>query len=75
MMRTSGGGWFTGSLQATTSQEILGASTPLLDTNTPITQQSGCTDVYQLRCVDPSFTCASLVQGYQTLFVGAPTSP
>ncbi len=72
---TSAEGWFTGSLQATTDQEILGASTPLLDTNPPITQQSGCASVYQLRCVDPSFTCASLVQSYQTLFVGAPTGP
>jgi hypothetical protein len=72
---TSAGGWLTGSLQATSDQEILGASTPLLDTNTPITQESGCANVYQLRCVDPSFTCASLVQGYETLFVGAPTSP
>jgi len=28
--------------------------------------------VYQLRCVDSTFTCASLVQGYQTLFLNAP---
>ena len=72
---TSAGGWFTGSLEATSDQETVGASTPLLDTNVSITPWSGCASVYQLVCVDPSFTCASLVQGYQTLFVGAPASP
>jgi hypothetical protein len=72
---TSAGGWLTGSLEATSAQETLGASSPLLDTNVAITPRSGCTSLYQVRCVDPGFTCASLVQGYQTLFVGAPASP
>ena len=65
------GGWFTGSLSAKDGQEIVGASTSILDTTPTFTQQS-CTDVYQLKCVNPTFTCAALVQGYQTLFVGAP---
>jgi len=68
-------GWFTGSLSSTVDQNILGANNPALDTTVPISPRSDCTSVYQVKCVDPSFTCASLVQGYQTLFVGAPISP
>ena len=70
---SSANGWFTGSLGSTIDQQIVAASTPLLDTSVPITPRSDCTSIYQVKCVDPGFTCASLVQGYQTLFVGAPT--
>jgi hypothetical protein len=69
---SSQSGWFTGSLGSTVDQEIVGASTPLLDTTVPITPRSDCTSVYQVKCVDPTLTCASLVQSYQTIFVGAP---
>ncbi len=64
--------WLTGPLQFSVDQQTLGASIPLLDTTVAITPRSGCTSAYQFRCVDSTFTCASLVQGYQTLFVNAP---
>jgi hypothetical protein len=66
------GGWFTGALKATVDQNALGASTPVLDMTVPITPRSGCSSLYQVKCVDPTLTCSSLVSGYQTLFVGAP---
>jgi hypothetical protein len=69
------GGWYIGSLQSTIDQSIVGATSVVLDINVPITTNSNCTSVYQVKCVDPSFTCASLVQGYQTLFANAPTAP
>jgi hypothetical protein len=64
--------WLTGPLQFTLDQNTLGASISILDTTVPITSRSDCTSAYQFRCVDSTFTCASLVQGYQTLFVNAP---
>jgi hypothetical protein len=64
--------WLTGPLQFTLDQNTLGASISILDTTVPITPRSGCTSVYQFRCIDSAFTCASLAQGYQSLFVNAP---
>lgn len=64
--------WLTGPLGFSIDENAVGASSSLLDTTVPITPRAECTSVYQLRCVDSSFTCASLVQGYQTLFLNAP---
>jgi len=65
-------GWLTGPLEFTVDQNALGATSALLDATVPITPRSGCASVYQLKCVDAAFTCDSLVQGYETLFVNAP---
>ncbi|MHB8419407.1 MAG: hypothetical protein ACYDCL_15135 [Myxococcales bacterium] len=65
-------GWVTGPLQFRLDQEVLGATSSLLDATVPITPRGGCTSVYQFECVDPGFTCTSLVQSSQTLFSNAP---
>jgi hypothetical protein len=65
-------GWVTGTLHAATQQNALGASSPILDTDVPITGRPSCTSIYQLKCVDPGLSCSELVSGYQTMFVGAP---
>ncbi len=65
-------GWITGPLQFSIDQQVLGASTSILDATVPISPRSGCTSVYQFKCVDPGFDCASLVQGYRSIFANAP---
>jgi hypothetical protein len=65
-------GWITGVMRATIDQNVLGATSPVLDKDLPITAEASCASVYQVRCVDPGFDCSTLVQDYRTLFVGAP---
>jgi hypothetical protein len=72
MQGTIADGWITGPLGATLQQNILGASTSVLEVSAPITARTDCSSVYQLSCVAPGFTCASLLESYQTMFVGAP---
>ncbi len=64
--------WLAGPLTFGIEQNALGASNPQLTTVAPITPRGDCTSLYQMGCVDPTFTCQRLLDGYTTLFLGAP---
>jgi hypothetical protein len=66
------GGWITGPLLFDIKENILGADNPTLAASAPITPRNQCTSVYQMICVEPTYTCQDLVNNYQTLFINAP---
>ena len=61
--------WITGALSSQISESRLEATNALLLTVAPITPKSA---VYQLRCVGPTFGCASLAAEHPRVFQAAP---
>lgn len=63
--------WLTGTLTAAITESGLQSSNSLLLTVAPITPKADGT-VYQLRCVGPSYSCASLSAEHGQVFKNAP---
>ncbi len=66
------GRYVTGTLTFAITENAVGATNALLLTVAPITARSECTNVYQLRCVDPGYTCDQLIADHTKLFRDAP---
>jgi hypothetical protein len=64
--------WLTGPLTFSVEQVVLDADNAQLKIATPINVLSKCQSVYQMRCVDESITCETLLANASTLFKGAP---
>ncbi len=64
--------WATGALTFAVNENALDASNALLKTVAPISVRSECASLYQLRCVDASYTCEQVNANAKALWREAP---